>query len=68
VKSLFIVDSGYVRDVLSFPDDSFHFTLVPFFSLSQAAQRPNIVVIFCDDMGYGELGCFGTKGWNHPQL
>ncbi|MDB4784169.1 sulfatase-like hydrolase/transferase, partial [Akkermansiaceae bacterium] len=38
------------------------------FSLSQAAQRPNIVVIFCDDMGYGDLGCFGAKGWQTPHI
>lgn len=38
------------------------------FSLSQAAQRPNIVIIFCDDMGYGDLGCFGAKGWQTPHI
>jgi 5-methyltetrahydropteroyltriglutamate--homocysteine methyltransferase len=38
------------------------------FSLSQAAQRPNIVVIFCDDMGYGDLGCFGAKDWQTPHI
>ena len=25
------------------------------------ARRPNFIVIFCDDMGYGDLGCFGSK-------
>ena len=31
------------------------------FSLSQAAQRPNIIVIFCDDMGYGDATCYNPK-------
>ena len=38
------------------------------FCLSQASGKPNIVVIFCDDMGYGDIGCFGAKGWNTPNI
>ncbi|HET6575417.1 MAG TPA: sulfatase-like hydrolase/transferase [Fimbriiglobus sp.] len=30
--------------------------------------RPNVVVIFADDMGYGDLGCFGATGWATPNL
>ena len=39
-----------------------------FFCFSQAAEKPNIVVIFCDDMGYGDLGCYGAKGWKTPHI
>ena len=29
---------------------------------------PNVVVIFCDDLGYGDLGCFGNPTIRTPHL
>ena len=30
--------------------------------------RPNIIWIMCDDLGYGDLGCFGQKTMATPRL
>jgi arylsulfatase A len=35
---------------------------------SAVAEKPNIVVVFTDDMGYGDLGCFGHPTINTPNL
>ncbi|MFT5322423.1 MAG: hypothetical protein ACI8P0_000258 [Planctomycetaceae bacterium] len=34
----------------------------------QAAARPNIIYIMVDDLGYGDLGCFGQKVMQTPNL
>lgn len=36
---------------------------------AQSAERPpNVVVIFCDDMGWGDIGCFGNPTIRTPHL
>lgn len=35
---------------------------------SAADSTPNFIVIFCDDLGYGDLGCFGSKKNRTPQI
>jgi len=33
-----------------------------------AQQKPNIIFIYADDMGYGDLGCYGAKAFRTPNL
>lgn len=39
-----------------------------FGSEPQAQAKPNFVVIFCDDLGYGDVGCFGSKTIITPNI
>jgi arylsulfatase A-like enzyme len=32
------------------------------------AERPNFIIIFTDDQGYADVGCFGAKGFETPNL
>lgn len=42
------------------------FLLASFAAL--AADRPNIVLVLADDLGYGDLGCYGAKNAHTPEL
>lgn len=35
---------------------------------SKEAPPPNVVLIFTDDQGYGDIGCFGATGFVTPHL
>lgn len=44
------------------------FTLLISTSKSFSDHRPNVVIIFTDDQGYGDLACYGNKKNKTPRL
>ncbi|MCA9086331.1 MAG: arylsulfatase [Planctomycetaceae bacterium] len=47
----------------------FFLTVVSCLSISSAAaETPNIVLIYCDDVGYGDVGCYGAKAISTPNI
>ncbi len=31
-------------------------------------RLPNVVLIFCDDLGYADVGCYGARGYQTPSI
>jgi arylsulfatase A-like enzyme len=56
--------TGFWNSVLSFC------TLITLLLLNPlvAAEQPNIVIIYADDLGYGDLGCYGHPSIRTPHL
>jgi len=44
------------------------FVLIASASAAPAPRPPNVVVIFCDDLGYADIGPFGCKSYTTPHL
>ena len=56
---------------MKFLHDGLRFLTVMFIASAScvaAPGRPNVVLIYADDLGYGDLGCFGGKNGVTPNL
>ena len=42
--------------------------LLIFFSCSKEKSKPNVIIIFTDDQGYQDIGCFGSPDIQTPNL
>jgi len=34
----------------------------------KSTDKPNVVILFCDDVGYADVGVFGAKGYKTPNI
>jgi arylsulfatase A-like enzyme len=42
--------------------------LLPFSQLRAASTPPNLVLIYADDLGYGDISCYGAKSVQTPNI
>lgn len=47
---------------------AFAFVLTSSLGVAQSTRLPNLIFILADDLGYGDLGCFGQKKFQTPRL
>jgi len=48
-----------------YPSDS---RLKPLNVENPSAPKPNVIIIYCDDLGYGDLGCYGNRAIRSPNI
>ena len=40
----------------------------PQFASAQAAEKPNVIIIYADDLGYGDVSCYGATSLKTPNI
>jgi hypothetical protein len=41
---------------------------VPGAAIATTARKPNIIILYADDLGYGDLSCYGSKTIKTPNI
>lgn len=59
---------GRIHDPASFSLAVNSLLLLLLFAISATAAQPNFIIIFTDDQGYGDLGCFGSETIKTPHI
>ena len=42
--------------------------MTPALAFGQQSEKPNIIFVLCDDMGWGDLGCYGQQYISTPNI